>query len=53
MSQPKSAGSVVHPKAAGIDLGADYHWVSIPKGCDEQCIRCFGCFTADLYVMTE
>jgi transposase len=53
MSQPKSELLVVNPKAAGIDLGADYHWVSVPQGCDEQCIRRFGCFTADLYAMAE
>ncbi|UBF23854.1 IS110 family transposase [Kovacikia minuta CCNUW1] len=48
-SQPEL--SMVNPNAAGIDLGADYHWVSVPEGRDSECVRRFGCFTADLYAM--
>jgi transposase len=48
MSESKSDLTVVNPNAAGIDLGADYHWVSIPEGRDTVSIRRFGCFTADL-----
>ncbi|MEH1787690.1 MAG: hypothetical protein V7L23_19450 [Nostoc sp.] len=33
-----------------IDIGADRHWVSIPLGRDEENVRSFACFTADLYV---
>jgi transposase len=51
MSEPNRELSVVNPNAAGIDLGADYHWVSVPEGRDSECIRRFGCFTADLYAM--
>ena len=37
--------------AAGIDVGADAHWVAVPKDRDEQPVRCFGAFTADLYAL--
>lgn len=53
MSQPNRELSVVNPNACGIDLGADYHWVSVPEGRDSECVRRFGCFTADLYVMAD
>jgi hypothetical protein len=34
--------------AAGIDVGADAHWVVVPPDRDEQPVPCFGAFTADL-----
>ena len=37
--------------AAGIDVGADAHWVAVPKDRDEQPMRRFGAFTADLYAL--
>jgi len=40
--------SQINPNAAGIDIGADRHWVSIPVGRDEENIRSFTCFTPDL-----
>lgn len=45
--------SQINPNAAGIDIGADRHWVSIPVGRDEENIRSFTCFTPDLYVMAD
>jgi transposase len=39
---------VLKPKAAGIDIGASSHWVSVPPECDEQPVREFGCYTPDL-----
>lgn len=42
---------VVKPKAAGIDIGASSHWVSVPPECDEQPVREFGCYTPDLGVL--
>lgn len=53
MSEPLRELSVVNPNAAGIDLGADSHWVSVPEGRDSECVRRFGCFTADLYAMAD
>ena len=43
----------VHPQAAGIDIGASEHWVSIPSELDPEPVRKFSCFTADLYAMAE
>lgn len=39
---------VVRAKAAGIDVGASSHWVSVPPECDAQAVREFGCYTPDL-----
>lgn len=38
----------IHLNAAGIDVGADQHWVSVPEDRDEKPVRSFGAFTADL-----
>ncbi len=43
----------VHPQAAGIDIGASEHWVSIPSELDSEPVRKFSCFTADLYGIAE
>lgn len=43
----------IHPNAAGIDIGADRHWVSVPPGRDQKCIRSFGCFTSELYALSD
>jgi transposase len=53
MSESKSELFVVNPNAAGIDLGADYHWVSVPEGRDAMSIRRFSCFTAELHEMAH
>ena len=43
--QEKSSGSsqvnlpLINPNAAGIDLGADRHWVSVPVGRDSESVR--------------
>jgi transposase len=39
--------------AAGIDVGADAHWVAVPRDRDEQPVQRFGAFTADLYALAE
>jgi transposase len=44
---------VVHPDAAGIDIGGSEHWVAISPERDEQPVRCFECFTADLERMAD
>ena len=54
--QPKvdwKALAVVHPDAAGIDIGGSEHWVAISPDRDEQPVRCFDCFTADLEQMAD
>lgn len=45
--------SVINPNAAGIDIGADSHWVSVPPERDSQPVRRFGCFTSDLYALAH
>lgn len=42
----------IHPNAAGIDIGANRHWVSVPPGRAPESVRSFGCFTADLYALS-
>jgi len=44
---------VVHPDAAGIDIGGQEHWVAISPDRDEQPVRCFECFTVDLGRMAD
>jgi transposase len=45
--------SEINPNAAGIDIGADYHWVSVPEGRESVSIRRFACFTADLHELAK
>jgi transposase len=40
---------VVHPHAAGIDIGSREHYVAV--GADASSVRTFGCATADLFEM--
>jgi len=39
---------IVHPDAAGIDVGNASHFVSVPAGRDPQPVQEFGSWTADL-----
>ena len=45
--------TVVHPKAAGIDVGNEEHYVAIPPSLDPEPVRKFGCFTRDLIALAE
>lgn len=40
---------VLNPNAAGIDIGANEHYVSVPVDRDECPVRSFRCFTPDLH----
>ena len=42
---------IVHPDAAGMDVGGNEHWVAIGPERDAEPVRRFGCFTADLRQM--
>lgn len=44
---------VVHPDAAGIDVGSRRHYVAVGPDRDTQPVRSFGCFTADLLQIAE
>lgn len=43
--------SVLHPNAAGIDVGNEEHYVAVPPDRDEHPVQSFDCFTADLQAM--
>lgn len=45
--------SVVHPKAAGIDVGNREHYVAVPPLLDAEPVRVFGCFTTDLKALAD
>src|SRR5215471_8599674 len=42
---------VVHPDAAGIDIGNQSHYAAVPSSRDRQPVRRFGCTTAELREM--
>lgn len=44
---------LMNADAAGIDLGSEEHYVAVPEGRAETCVRRFGCHTADLLRMAE
>src|SRR5512140_1045799 len=44
---------VVHPDAAGIDIGNESHYVAVPPSRDSQSVRRFGCTTAELKAMAD
>jgi transposase len=39
---------VIHPDAAGIDIGNESHYVAVPQKRDSEPVRRFGCTTAEL-----
>ena len=58
-SLPLKAGNVraaltlTHPNAAGIDIGSAAHYVAVPPERDDEPVREFKSFTADLHVLAE
>ena len=44
---------VVHPDAAGIDIGNESHYVAVPLSRNSQPVRRFGCTTAELKAMAD
>ena len=52
----KQSWKVIHPHAAGIDIGATEHYVAVPPDAvpaNGSNVRRFGCFTEDLDAMVE
>lgn len=45
--------TVIHPHAAGIDIGQASSWVSVPSNCDPQPLRQFDMNTPDLIALAE
>lgn len=52
-SKRKVVQEVVHPNAAGIDVGAQKSYVAVPADRDETPVRSFGCFTEDLHALAH
>ena len=44
---------IVHPHAAGIDVGNGMHYVAVRPDRDPQPVRRFECFTADLHRLAD
>jgi len=44
---------VIHPHAAGIDVGNSAHYVAVRPDRDAQPVRRFECFTADLHRLAD
>jgi transposase len=44
---------VVHPHAAGVDVGNSAHYVAVRPDRDSQPVRRFECFTADLHSLAD
>ncbi|MDZ4290489.1 MAG: IS110 family transposase, partial [Hydrogenophaga sp.] len=49
----QSAISLTHPNAAGIDIGSAAHFVAVPPDRDDQPVREFASFTADLHRLAD
>lgn len=45
--------AVVHPDAAGIDIGGQSHWVAVPPERGGQTVREFSAFTHSLHEMVD
>jgi transposase len=43
----------VHLNAAGIDVGSEFHFVAVPPSRDQQPVRRFEAFTADLHALAD
>src|SRR3990167_5322044 len=44
---------ILHPHAAGIDVGAEEHWVCVPADRDAQPIQQLSAFTCDLHRLAD
>jgi hypothetical protein len=44
---------IVHPNAAGIDIGSREIWVALPPDRAGQTVRCFATFTPDLHALAD
>jgi transposase len=49
----RSGLSVMHPDAAGIDVGSAMHYVAVPPERDDEPVREFRSFTADLIELAD
>ncbi len=52
-ADPTQGLQVANPNAAGIDIGASEHWVSVPADRDQKPTQRFGCCTAELHRLAD
>ena len=52
-SKSLEALAVVHPDAAGIDIGSREIWVAVRPDQVGETIRCFATFTPDLHTLAD
>jgi transposase len=45
--------TITHPNAAGIDIGCSSHFISVPPDRDDEPVREFSSFTADLNALAD
>ena len=50
---PRPSLAAIHPKAAGLDVGATFHVVAVPPDRAAESVRTFQSFTADLHRLAE
>jgi hypothetical protein len=51
---PRAAAlRITHPNAAGIDIGGGSHFVAVPPDRDDEPVREFRAFTADLIALAD
>ena len=43
----------VYPNAAGIDIGANEHYVAVPTGRNAETVRCFSSVTCELHKLAD
>jgi len=53
MAMRKRELTVMHPNAAGIDIGSASHYVAVAPDQSEEPVREFGCFTEDIEAMAD
>jgi transposase len=53
MKTPSAPLGVVHPHAAGLDIGKHEIWVAVPPAPDREPVRAFGTFTPDLQALAD
>ncbi len=51
--KPLSELTMVHPHAAGLDIGSRETWVCVPASSDPEPVRAFGPFTPDLQRLAD
>ena len=49
----RSKLEVMHPDAAGIDVGGSVHYVAVRNDAAEQSVRHFGVYTRDLHELAD